>query len=103
MADIHRWLTPGDVVKLSREELWDAVHESIFDAVRPPDEPYDREASIAITAEGFIAPDQQDVLGDADAFKSARLDFKGFLDQEQTFQVIPTDRASVDLLNIPRS
>lgn len=61
---------------LTEEELWNALHESIFDAVQPEDEAYDRELAIHVTPEGYVARAEDGAGGDAEAFMTAKLNFK---------------------------
>jgi hypothetical protein len=62
-----------------REEqyYWDALHESIFDAVQPAEEEYARDVPIFVTEEGYIAPAREGhPTSEADAFMTAKLDFQ---------------------------
>ena len=61
---------------LTEEELWNALHESVFDAVQPPEEAYDREMAIHVTPEGYVARAEEGAAGDPNAFMTAKLNFK---------------------------
>jgi hypothetical protein len=74
---------------MSEEELVDALHESIFDALAPKEKDYDRSEIIERDADGRLlyrndGPSSDEAPG---AFLGARLDFK--TDMAQTFKVIP--------------
>lgn len=70
---------------LTEEELWDAMHESVFDAVQPADEAYDREMALLVTPEGYVARTEEGAGGDPKAFMTAKLNFKD--SQGPTFKV----------------
>lgn len=52
------------------------MHESVFDAVQPADEAYDREMAIHVTPEGYVARTEEGAGGDPKAFMAAKLNFK---------------------------
>lgn len=73
-----RWLAFGSKskpAKLTQAQLLDALHESIFDALQPAEEDYDREAVFQVTSDGHVAPAEDGAKGDPYAFQTVRLDF----------------------------
>ncbi|ETN47004.1 uncharacterized protein HMPREF1541_01194 [Cyphellophora europaea CBS 101466] len=70
------WLTPSSSDRLSEVEIWDAIHESIFDVVQPEGEEYDREVAIHVTSAGHVAGPGEGPVGGADAFMNAKISFK---------------------------
>ena len=76
-ANLHdSWLTPSSSDRLSEVEIWDAIHESIFDVVQPEGEEYDREVAIHVTSAGHVAGPGEGPVGGADAFMNAKISFK---------------------------
>lgn len=85
---------------LTEGELWNALHESVFDAVQPEEEAYDRDMAIRVTPEGYVARTEEGADGDADAFMTAKLNFRDA--QGPTFKASSCILVDVSSTNRPQ-
>lgn len=70
------WLRVTDE-KFSELQLWQMLHESVFDAVQPAEEPYDENLHFSVSQDGKITPDISDASDGlaCRSFENATIDF----------------------------